>query len=188
MDDSILLSQLNDFIFCPASIYFHALYGSMDTMLYQDKAQINGTNAHKSVDEQHYSTRKDVLQGIDVYCEKYRLIGKIDLYDMKHQLLTERKKKIKVLYDGYIFQLYGQYFAMKEMGYQIKTIRLYSMDDNKVYPIKLPENDNEMLAKFENTINDIRNFDMFTFNQNNKDKCAACIYEPACDRGRSTYD
>lgn len=30
MDDLIIISNLNDFIFCPASIYFHKLYGSMD--------------------------------------------------------------------------------------------------------------------------------------------------------------
>ena len=28
MEDLIIISNLNDFIFCPASIYFHKLYGS----------------------------------------------------------------------------------------------------------------------------------------------------------------
>ena len=28
MDDIILISNLNDFIFCPVSIYFHKLYGN----------------------------------------------------------------------------------------------------------------------------------------------------------------
>ena len=27
-------SNLNDFIFCPASIYFHKLYGSQDNLAY----------------------------------------------------------------------------------------------------------------------------------------------------------
>lgn len=40
MDESILITELNDFIFCPVSIYFHRLYGNMDTMLYQTEAQI----------------------------------------------------------------------------------------------------------------------------------------------------
>lgn len=39
MDDLIIISNLNDFIFCPASIYFHKLYGSEDTIMYQSKAQ-----------------------------------------------------------------------------------------------------------------------------------------------------
>lgn len=38
MDDLIIISNLNDFIFCPASIYFHKLYGSEDTIMYQSKA------------------------------------------------------------------------------------------------------------------------------------------------------
>lgn len=37
MDDLIIISNLNDFIFCPASIYFHKLYGSEDTIMYQSK-------------------------------------------------------------------------------------------------------------------------------------------------------
>lgn len=32
-DSTILISQLNDFIFCPASIYFHNLYGDRDNLL-----------------------------------------------------------------------------------------------------------------------------------------------------------
>jgi hypothetical protein len=48
MDDYIIISNLNDFIFCPASIYFHNLYGSMDTFLYQGASQINGTDAANS--------------------------------------------------------------------------------------------------------------------------------------------
>lgn len=35
MDDAIIISNLNDFIFCPASIYFHKLYGSEDKLMYQ---------------------------------------------------------------------------------------------------------------------------------------------------------
>ena len=66
MDDYILISWLNDFIFCPVSIYFHQLYGSKETMLYQNRDQISGKAAHKTVDEKSYSTRKDVLQGISV--------------------------------------------------------------------------------------------------------------------------
>lgn len=41
MDDIIIISNLNDFIFCPASIYFHKLYGSQDNLTYQSSYQIN---------------------------------------------------------------------------------------------------------------------------------------------------
>lgn len=122
MEEIILISYLNDFIFCPVSIYFHKLYGNMEKNLYQRDYQINGTDAHKSIDTHTYSTRKDVLQGIDVYTEEYGIIGKIDVFDVKNCTLTERKNKIIEIYDGYVFQLYAQYFALKEMGYKVKMI------------------------------------------------------------------
>jgi CRISPR-associated protein Cas4 len=183
MDDYIIISNLNDFIFCPASIYFHNLYGSMDTFLYQGASQINGTDAHKSLDNGTYSEKKNIITGLAVYSEQYNLVGKIDLYDSDSKILTERKKKIKTIYEGYIFQIYAQYFAMKEMGYEVRKLRFYSMDDNKSYPVILPENDLEMKCKFEETINKIKCFEMDSFVQTNFEKCKKCIYEPACDRG-----
>ena len=75
----------------------------------QDSFQLNGTDAHKYSDSATYSTKKGVLQGISVYCEKYNLVGKIDVFDEKTGILTERKKKIKTVYDGYIYQIYAQY-------------------------------------------------------------------------------
>ena len=182
MDDSILITELNDFIFCPVSIYFHKLYGTMETALYQSSDQINGTNVHKAIDEGSYSTKADILMGTDVYCEKYGLIGKIDVYDTKKHLLRERKKKIKVIYDGYVFQVYAQCFALREMGYVVEKIELYSMDDHKKYSIPLPENDMEMFLKFERTICSMREFCLNSFKQTNEEKCKRCIYAPACDR------
>lgn len=183
MDDCIIISNLNDFIFCPASIYFHNLYGSQDVLTYQNASQINGTSAHEAVDKGTYSGRKNILTALEVYSEKYNLVGKIDIYDADTRTLTERKRQIKTIYDGYIFQIYAQYFALSEMGYEIRKLRFYSMIDNKVYPVKLPAEDAEMLRKFEKTVNDIKNFDMENFKQDNIEKCKKCIYEPSCDRG-----
>lgn len=182
MDDYIIISWLNDFIFCPVSIYFHQLYGNKEKMLCQSTVQIAGTNAHGAVDEGKYSTRKTIMQGTRVISEKYRLVGKIDTFDIATGILTERKKKIAVIYDGYIFQLYAQYFCLKEMGYKVNKIRFYSVDTNKIYNIALPEEDIVMCDKFEATIKEIRKFSLFSFIQTNKTKCANCIYEPACDR------
>lgn len=182
MDDCILITQLNDFIFCPASIYFHNLYGSMDRMLYQNEDQLNGTKAHEKVDKGQYSSEETILMGLDVFCEKYGLIGKIDVYDEKKKILRERKRKIKTIYDGYVFQLYAQYFALKEMGYVVEQLQLYSMVDNKVYKVALPEQDTIMFEKFENLIAKMRAFRMEEgFVQENLSKCERCIYEPACD-------
>ena len=182
MDDAILITELNDFIFCPVSIYFHKLYKDLDRMVYQNTDQINGTAAHKNVDEGSYSSKRSILMGLDVYCEKYNLIGKIDIFDADRKILRERKKKVKTIYDGYVFQVYAQYFALTEMGYTVEQIEIYSMDDHKKYPITLPEDDREMCEKFEKVISDIRNFSMDNYIQTNNLKCQHCIYEPACDR------
>lgn len=182
MDEAIRITELNDFIFCPVSIYFHNLYGDLDKMLYQVGDQINGTHAHEKVDKGEYTYKKSVLMGMDVYCEKYNLIGKIDMYDEERALLRERKKMIKQIYDGYIFQLYAQYFSLIDMGYEVKSIQLYSMDDNKIYNIKRPEEDRKMFEAFENVIDRIKKFKLESFRQENINKCRRCIYEPACDR------
>ena len=182
MDDAILITELNDFIFCPVSIYFHNLYGSMERVLYQCSDQLNGTAAHEAVDTGRYSDKQDIMMGTDVYCEKYRLIGKIDIFDKNKGVLRERKKKISTVYPGYIFQVYAQYFALKEMGYDVKRIELYSIDTNKTFLIPLPTEDLKMLSDFEKTIAAMRNFDMETFTQDNVEKCRHCIYEPSCDR------
>lgn len=72
---------------------------------------------------------------------------------------------------------------MIEMGYDVKRLQLYSMDDNQTYQVKLPQEDTEMFSKFENIIVQIKNFNVEDFQQKNTEKCRNCIYEPACDRG-----
>lgn len=178
-ENPIAISNLNDFIFCPVSIYFHTLEAE-ENILSQDIAQINGSHSHRNSDRAAYSTKKSMLQGISVYCQKYNLCGKIDVFDTEKGILTERKKNIKTVYDGYIFQIYAQYFSLMEMGYEVKKLQLYSMDTNKVYNIELPENHPEMLHKFMKLINDINTFSFSGFKQTNAEKCNHCIYEPLC--------
>lgn len=176
----IPISNLNDFIFCPVSIYFHNLDYESDIMTYQCSDQLNGSAAHQTVDGCTYSTRQSVLTGIPVYSCEYGLYGKIDIFDLEKGVLTERKKKIKTVYDGYVFQLYAQYFSLIEMGYSVNKLVLYSKDDNKSYPILLPENNPEMYCKFKNLIKNIITFNMNDFVQKDLSKCNHCIYEPLC--------
>lgn len=180
MEDPILITWLNDFIFCPASIYFHNLYGETERIAFQQPCQLNGTAAHERIDSGKYSTRKNILSGIPVYCEKYNLTGKIDLFDMDSGELVERKKQIKTIYDGYVFQLYGQCFALREMGYTVRKLTLRSLADNKKYPVPLPENAPEKYADFENLLHKIETFDLSRFKQTTLEKCLHCIYEPLC--------
>lgn len=181
MENPILLSWLNDFVFCPVSIYFHNLYGETDTILYQSAVQIKGKAAHETIDCHTYS-KPHTITGLTVYSEEYDLIGKIDQYDISSQTLIERKKRIIQIFDGHVFQLYGQYYAMQEMGYSVKRLQIHSIDDNTSYDIPLPEEDSEMLGKFKKLLFDIRHIDLDLFEQTNPKKCRRCIYEPACDR------
>ena len=182
MEEIILISYLNDFIFCPISIYFHKLYGTLDKSMYHSTYQVNGINAHKTVDNQTYSDKTSVLQGTSVYSEVLGVMGKIDVFDVEKGVLTERKNKVIQIYDGYIYQVYAQYYALTEMGYKVNKIRIHSIKDNKNFDIKLPTEDVEMDAKFKQLIKDIRTFDIKMFRQTNVKKCENCIYEPSCDR------
>ena len=182
MEEPIAISKLNDFIFCPISIYFHNLFYGVERSMYQSEYQINGTAAHSTIDNGGYSTSLDVLQAIPVYSEKYNLYGKIDIYNKKTRVLVERKKKIKKIYDGYIFQIYGQYFALCEMGYNVSRLELYSMDDNTTHLIPLPKESSDMYKKFIDLLESIRSFELDNFVQNNIEKCQKCIYSTLCDR------
>lgn len=119
MEDLILISNLNDFIYCPASIYFHGLYGNADKLTYQSEYQINGTKAHENVDAGKYSTRKNIITALEVFSQEYGLVGKIDIYDREKKILIERKKHVNVVYDGYVFQL----GCMKLLVQEWKEIR-----------------------------------------------------------------
>lgn len=182
MELYLKISYLNDFIFCPLSIYYHQLYGELSERMYYGKAQLDGKAVHAAVDEKRYSTHKNILQSIDIYSDEYKLCGKIDTFDIEKGQLTERKKHIETIYDGYIFQLYAQTVCLREMGYSVKEIRFYSSDDNKIYSISLPEDDINMFEKFKATNKQMQEFDVSTYQPQAEEKCKNCIYNDFCDR------
>lgn len=183
MEENILITYLNDFIFCPLSIYYHRLYDNKDKNLYTGAKQIEGTKAHNSIDNNTYSTSRDILQGKMVYSSDLKVIGKIDMYDIKSKTLTEKKNKIVKIYDGYIYQLYAQYYCLVEMGYKVEKIKLYSISDNKNYNIPLPDEDLIQKDKFFKLLEEIRNFKHKDFSNPNKEKCNNCIYSNLCIYG-----
>jgi len=182
MEPYIPISYLNDFIFCPLSLYFHNMYGRYDESLYQQKPQIEGKAAHAAIDKGRYSTRKAILQGTEIYCDKYKLCGKIDIFDTRTGTLTERKKEVKKIYDGYIFQVYAQYFALTEMGYKVNEIIIYCLTHNQSHVMYLPHENKVMFKKFENLIVSINNFRINNPHfMPNQAKCERCIYANLCD-------
>lgn len=183
MEEGLInISHLNDFIFCSASIYFHALIKDINGILYASEKQIRGKNIHNRIDNSRYSTSRDIITSLDVYSQEYGLIGKIDIFDKKEKRIIERKKHISKIYDGQIYQLYAQYICLREMGYDIESIRLYSYDDNKSYDFVISELPSRIIQSFYSTLDDMRSFDIDNFLQVNKEKCNNCVYKDICDR------
>ena len=140
---------------------------------------ISALQGYNAIDTNKYSSRKEIITGLTVYSEKYRLLGKIDIFDQSKGILTERKYSITAIYPGFRYQLYAQYIALTEMGFAVSELRLYSKKDNKVYPVALP--DSKEMAEFEEILEKIRNFSLHSPFSPNHNKCIHCIYNSLCD-------
>ncbi|MCR4311188.1 MAG: type V CRISPR-associated protein Cas4, partial [Candidatus Taylorbacteria bacterium] len=81
MEPYIQISKINDFVYCPVSIYLHSLYENFNTKTYHQTPQIAGTLNHESIETRTYTTSRRFIMGLDVSSERYNLVGKIDLYD-----------------------------------------------------------------------------------------------------------
>ena len=180
MDSYIQISKLNDYIFCPRSVYLHSIYESFDTDTYHSHYQTAGKIAHESIDSGAYSTLKKYRIGMPVYSNVHRLAGKIDIYDCDAKLLVERKKLVKKIFDGYRYQLYAQMICLEEMGYPVDALVIRSLDDNRRFPIVKPTT--EQLKPFFDLIARMRdNSNPANWRlQTNLAKCAHCIYRPLC--------
>ncbi|MGM0609081.1 MAG: type V CRISPR-associated protein Cas4, partial [Candidatus Muiribacteriota bacterium] len=154
--DYIQISKINDFIFCPYSLYFHSVYEGFDSFNYKSKSQIAGKIVHKNIDNISYSSQKNVIQGMEVFSDDYQIIGKIDIYNKYTKELIERKRKIEKIYDGYIFQLYAQKICLEEMGYKVEKMTLYSIVNNKSFNISMLK---DQIEKFDQNSSFYLNFD-----------------------------
>ncbi|MDP4010075.1 MAG: type V CRISPR-associated protein Cas4 [Candidatus Shapirobacteria bacterium] len=180
MDGLIQISKINDFLFCPMSLYNHSIYESFDQKMFHSKYQTIGKIKHESIDNGKYSSLKRFLQGNTVYSQKYNIIGKIDIYDTKTKSLIERKFKINHIYKGYVYQLIAQYFCLVEKNISVEHLFLHSLKDNKRYEVNLP--DQIVEADFSLFLRKIRNFNpnQITFVAEKK-KCLQCIYSTLCN-------
>lgn len=178
MEDYIQISKINDFVFCPYSIYLHSVYENFNAKTYHRTAQTVGKIAHRPVDGGTYTTSARVFQGMEVCCERLGIMGKIDTFDAESGLLVERKYRIKKIFDGYRYQLYAQMFCLREMGYEVKSLAIQSLADNKRYKISLP--DAQETAKFEELIEAMKNYWPSPPENKNPAKCAQCVYKPLC--------
>lgn len=180
MENYISISNLNDFIFCPYSIYLHNVYMDTDEEIYHAIPQTRGKAAHESIDKKTYSNRISDIMSLPVYSDELGVYGKIDLYKESEHKLIERKYQLKQIYQGQIYQLWAQYFCLIEMGYKVESIAFYETSINKNHTIPLPsDEDKRMLIEFINTF---RMFNPTEFIADNPIKCLNCIYCNLCDK------
>lgn len=181
MTDYISLSMLNDFIFCPYSIYLHSVYMESDDDMYKATPQTKGTIAHQGVDQKKSSTSRKDIMSLPVYCDELGISGKIDIYKQDKRLLIERKNNLKNIFRGQIYQLWGQYFSMKEMGYEIEKLAFYEISTNRMIDVELPgESGKQELKGFIEKFKEYR--PASTTFKVNPNKCTHCIYCNLCDK------
>lgn len=157
MEEYIRISNINDFCYCPISLYLHSVFEEFDKEINTELPQVIGTFNHLRIDKAKYSTSSRYLTGIDVYSERLGVAGKIDIYDKEKEVLIERKTYIKTLHPGYEYQLFAQYFCMIEMGYKVKKLVLRSLNDNKSYIIQIPKD--QKLQNFLRILEEMKKFD-----------------------------
>ncbi len=174
MESYIQISKINDFLYCPASLYLHGMYDNFSQKTFHREPQVIGKINHASIDEKRYSTDTRFLVGTDVYSQKYGIMGKIDIYDSKTKTLIERKTRVKMIYDGYRYQLFAQYFCLTEMGFEVKKLVLRSLEDNKVYSVPVPKK--KEIEEFEKLVNLIWNFDPEKLINHRCSRCRESIY------------
>lgn len=93
MNDYIPLSMLNDFIFCPYSIYCIACIWSRTKTYIKPLHRLKAPLLTRGGgDEKKSSTRRSDIMSLPVYCDELGISGKIDVYKQDKHLLIERKK------------------------------------------------------------------------------------------------
>lgn len=172
--------MLNDFIFCPYSIYLHNVYMDTDENVYHAKPQVAGRNAHENIDQKTTNSARRIIESLPVISHELRINGKIDIYYPEQKNLVERKLNLKRIFQGQIYQLWAQYFCMTEMGFAVNSIAFYEMSTHKSTPLTLPTaKDKDELIAF---IAQFRSFSPRDFKSQNPNKCSHCIYCSLCDK------
>ena len=152
--------------------------------VYKATPQTKGTIAHRKLDEKKSSTRKDYIMSLPVCSDELGISGKIDVYKQDLRLLVERKNNLRNVFRGQVYQLWGQYFCMIEMGYQVERLAFYEISTNKMTEVALPgeQGKREILSLLQT----FKTYDpLTTYFKVNSKKCAHCIYCNLCDKTTS---
>lgn len=180
MFTSVPISMLNDFVFCPYSIYLHNIYMEADEDTYNAVPQVRGKISHYTIDKKNYSSSKEVLVSLPVFSNRLGVYGVIDIYDKKQKQLIERKYRLKKIFRGQLYQLWAQYYCMVEMGYKVEEIAFYEMATNVSHVVAIPSD--EDILELRDAIERFRCFSPDSEYVQEAGKCSHCIYVNLCDK------
>lgn len=177
MEHYLAITTLNDFIFCPYSIYLHQIYDFNKEETYHDEYQSKGKRLHDFIDN-----NKDVesWKNAYVYSEKFGIYGKIDDYNPATKELIEYKSTIAIAFKGYYYQIWAQYLCMTEMGVKIEKMAFFDFKQNQKIEIPIPSQ-----SDVEELLIHIKKVQRFDFNIEinvNPNKCKHCIYNNLCEK------
>ncbi len=179
MDGYISFSELNDFLFCPQSLYLHTLYKNYKSNVYHDTPQTDGKAAHETIDQATYN-KGGWETGVWLSSPSYRIYGRCDLYNPTTGELVERKRTIRRIYEGQRMQAWAQAMCLMDMGKSVTSVTLHSLTDNLRYSIPVPDEKiklqvkqlvHQMLTYKANYTHETKTIDT---------RCRHCIYAPLC--------
>jgi CRISPR-associated protein Cas4 len=173
------ISKINDFLFCPLSIYFHGIYENFDQKIYHATPQTEGKINHENIESKKYTSSRNILQGTAVFSSEYGIVGKIDLFNTQTGELVERKTKIKRVYAGHRAQLYAQAICLRERGIKVRKMTIRSLKNNKKFLVPILSQKEE--KRFGALVCKIKNFQPEKNKKvKNQKKCQECIYANLC--------
>lgn len=188
METFLPITYLNDFVFCPYSVYLHQVFDNNAEDLYSANPQQKGKAAHADIDlfeDRTDQGGQEILKGIYVVSNRLGVYGRIDTLFVSERKLVESKYEIKILYRGYYYQLWCQYYALTEMGFSIDSLEFYSIKDDKVFIVNIPTE-----SDFHELKAHIRKIAWYDFESPlhvNPEKCKRCIYSSLCDKTQSDH-
>ncbi len=188
METYLPITYLNDFIFCPYSLYLHQVFDQNSEDAYSALPQQRGKAFHAHIDsfeEARASEKEKVLKGIYVISRSLGVYGKIDTLHLEEKKLVESKYFISRLYQGYYYQIWSQYFALCEMGFEVSSIEFFSIKDSITIPLPIPKESQREELKAH--IRKVARFDFETEIKVNPSKCRNCIYAALCDKTQQDH-
>ena len=177
MEHYLAITTLNDFIFCPYSIYLHEIYHHSKEETYHSGFQSKGKRLHDFIEN---NQDENDWKHAFVFSERLKIYGKIDEYEPQEKELTEYKSTISIAFQGYYYQLWSQYICLSEMGIEVLKLSFYDFKQNQKIPVSIPTD--SQIIELENHIKKVQRFDFNTDINVNPNKCMRCIYQNLCEK------